>query len=169
MITLIKRLMLTGISLMLLFGTIAPDAWGSGSTTTTKKSGEPGAQCPEPPVGYVYRYTTPPYIGQIRATWDLSETVRISTIGNLDAVGSACHGAIYSRETYDISASEFYSTSPNDLRGMCVKLDYPIFNFPCLSSGFLEVVGIGGIQYDETTNSFTANVVVMPVFMEIGR
>lgn len=169
MITLIKRLMFTGIALMLIFGTIAPDVWGSGSTTTTKKSGEPGAQCPEPPDGYVYRYTTPPYIGNIRATLDASGTVRISTIENLEAVGVACYGAIYSYEiAYDISTAEFYNTSPNDLRGMCVRPEYQVFDFPCLT-GFLEVVGFGGIQYDETTNSFTANVVVMPVFMEPGR
>lgn len=125
----------------------------------TGAMGEPGANCPNSDTTN-FQYVTPPYTGTFTAEW-IAGTVYIS--GLVDQVGqSICSGNVPAVPFGEpMTLDEFQNLHPDSIRGACL-VGYEDF-FPCVGTGFLEVVGVGNLRYNTTGTTFTSDVIIMPL------
>lgn len=151
-----KTLLILGILATLLLMVTVPAAMASG------RGGEPGAGCPGSDI-YKFQYDPPPYEGNITGIW-VGGWVKI--FGGLEQVGkSTCSASIPVTDPYDVmplDLASFQNLKANDLRSLCLVDLAQGGIFPCISEGYLEIVGAGNLKFTSDT-SFTVHVIMMHV------
>jgi len=127
-------------------------AWGAAGG----RSGEPGDGCNTP--GVKYEYVENAYRGQITLTRN-PDTNNVYVSGNVaQQQNCECTGIVPQSQNViftQMTQQVWDGQTPATIRGACLK-NYEAF-FPCVDSGFLELVGVGTLSRpDANTIKFDA-------------
>ena len=151
-----KTLLILGILATLLLMVTVPAAMAGG------KGGEPGSGCPGSDM-YKFQYDAPPYEGTMTGIFD-GGWVKI--FGDVEQVGkSICSASIPVTEPYwvmPLDLASFQNLKAKDLHSLCLVDLAQGGIFPCITDGYLEIVGAGDLKFTSPT-SFTVHVIMMHV------
>jgi len=152
-----KTLLILGILATLLLMVTVPAAMAGG------KGGEPGSGCPGSDM-YKFQYDAPPYEGTVTGIW---EEGWVKIFGNLEQVGkSTCSANIPVTDPYwimPLDMAYFQNLKAHDLLNAClVDIVQGGEIFPCISEGYMEIIGAGDLKFTSPT-SCTVRVIMMHV------